>query len=142
MVVEHLDNPKKQFKDIHRILKINGLFIFHTPNSYSYGVVISKLLPESVKSTLIWKLDRRTESNSFKTYYLANSEYRLKRIAKDVGFLQHEFRLFIEPFVRFARYPAIAFFELIYLRLLTTDLFKKFRTNIVCILKKPSEKGY
>ena len=35
MVIEHLERPKGQFREISRILKDSGLFVFHTPNALS-----------------------------------------------------------------------------------------------------------
>lgn len=136
MVVEHLDNPKEQFKEINRILKDNGLFIFHTPNKFSYGALSSRLIPKSFKKILIKTLDGRKESDIFKTYYRANSQKKVLELAKEAGFVMQGFRFVIDPVAKLARFPLIAFFELLYIKVLTIDLLKKFRTNIICTLKK------
>jgi SAM-dependent methyltransferase len=43
--VEHLKNPKKTFKEIFRVLKPNGFFIFTTPNKYSFRRILGIFLP-------------------------------------------------------------------------------------------------
>ena len=53
MVVEHLDDPTRQFLEINRILRPKGIFLFHTPNAKGYGVLLSRLVPEFLKGKLI-----------------------------------------------------------------------------------------
>lgn len=54
MVVEHLDNPNEQFREISRILRPKGVFLFHTPNAYGYGVILSKFVPEWLKQAYLF----------------------------------------------------------------------------------------
>ena len=138
MVVEHLDKPTEQFNEIFRTLKSNGFFIFHTPNKFSHGALLSKLIPKSFKKILLKKLEGREENDTFKTYYRANNKKKVLELAKEVGFFVQDFRFVIEPVARFARYPVIACVELLYIKLLTIELFRNFRTNIICTLKKPN----
>jgi SAM-dependent methyltransferase len=62
MVVEHLDNPDEQFREIGRILKSKGVFLFHTRNAFGYGVILSKVVPEWLKGKLIYLLEGRAEA--------------------------------------------------------------------------------
>ncbi|GAF91059.1 unnamed protein product, partial [marine sediment metagenome] len=116
MVVEHLDNPKSQFKEINRVLKDKGLILFHTPNKYSHNTVLSRLIPDSIKTDLIKALDGREESDVFKTYYKVNNRKHIYNVAKESGFAVSHFNRVIEPVARLSKFTAIAFFELIYLR--------------------------
>ena len=58
------------------------------------------------------------------------------KLGKEVGFVIQDFKFLIDPVAISARFPAIAIFELLYIKVLTMDLFRKFRTNIFCALKK------
>ena len=53
MVVEHLDNPLDQFREINRCLKPKGLFLFHTPNARDCGIFLVKLIPEKLIKTIV-----------------------------------------------------------------------------------------
>lgn len=72
MVVEHLDSPEIQFKEINRILKPGGTFLFHTPNALSYTTIMSRLVPKKLKDKLVYILEGRKEEDVFDTYYRAN----------------------------------------------------------------------
>lgn len=136
MVVEHLDNPKEQFKDIYRVLSDNGLFIFHTPNIFSYGTFLSRLIPSSLKNYIVRTLDEREESDVFKTYYRVNSKNKIFSIANEIGFSIKDFSYITEPVARFAKFPFVALFELLLIKILTLNCFKQYRTNIICTLEK------
>ena len=69
VVVEHLSSPCPQFREINRVLKPGGTFIFHTPNAAGYPALMTKLVPESLKHKLIYVLDGRKEKDIFETHY-------------------------------------------------------------------------
>jgi len=137
MVIEHLKNPEEQFSEIYRVLKDNGCFLFHTPNLFSYGTFFSKLIPDFYKVGLIKALDGREEEDAFKTYYHVNSEKKIFEIAEKTGLSVHKIGFVTEPVARFAKFPAIAFFELFFIKILNINFLRKFRANIICILKRP-----
>ena len=85
MVVEHLASPREQFLEISRILKPKGLFLFHTPNVFGYGVSIARLVPDWLKNKLIYLLEGREEGDVFETYYRANSEKSIHKLARACG---------------------------------------------------------
>jgi SAM-dependent methyltransferase len=135
MVVEHLDNPALQFREIHRILRPKGIFLFHTPNALGYGVLLSRLVPESLKSKLIQLVEGREEHDIFKTHYAANSEKCIRILAREAGFEIVEIHLLVTDAI-FAMVPPLALFELLWIRLLMSRRFRSLRTNIIVALKK------
>jgi ubiquinone/menaquinone biosynthesis C-methylase UbiE len=135
MVVEHLDQPDRQFREISRILTANGRFVFHTPNAHGYGVVVSRLVPEWLKGKLILLLQGREESDVFKTFYRANTEKQVIDLARASGFEVSAIELFNSDAI-LAMVPPLAVLELLWLRLLMTSPFRPFRTNMIAVLRK------
>lgn len=49
MVVEHLEHPELVLKQVHRVLRPSGRFIFHTPNVRSVMMRVSSAIPQGLK---------------------------------------------------------------------------------------------
>jgi SAM-dependent methyltransferase len=138
MVFEHLQKPEEQLEEIFRILKPGGVLVFHTPNSISYGPVLARLVPESLKGRLIWLLERRKEDEVFPAYYRINTQKLVTRLAESVGFEVATLRLIMSSPV-FIMIPPLVVLELLLIRILMTKLGRHFRTNIIAVLRKPNE---
>jgi len=136
-VVEHLDNPDEQFREINRILKPKGIFLFHTPNAYGYGVILSKAVPDWLKGKLIYLLEGREEQDVFPTHYKANTEAQVKALAKESGFEVLQLDLIATDAI-FAMFPPLAALELLWIRLLMTQPFRSIRSNMIVALRKAS----
>jgi len=136
MVVEHLQNPNESFKEINRVLKNNGLFIFHTPNAYSFETALARLIPGKIKGKLIKGLEGREEKDVFKTYYYVNTKKQIKEISRNSGFIIKDFILVFETVAKFKVVPVIGVIEVLLRKILSLNIFVWFRTNIICTLKK------
>ena len=135
MVVEHLDNPDFQFREIHRILRPKGIFLFHTPNAYGYGVLLSRLVPEALKGKLIHLVEGREEHDIFETHYAANTEKSIRGLAQGTGFEVVEMHFLVTDAI-FAMVPPLALLELLWIRLLMAGPFRSLRTNIIVALRR------
>jgi SAM-dependent methyltransferase len=140
MVVEHLSQPSHQFAEIARLLRPGGKFLFHTPNLRGYPAMISQYLPDRVKKWLALVLERRREEDVFRTFYKANTRSSIEAAASAAG-LRTELFQFTCSVPVFARVPPIAFFELIYIRLLLRlRMMLPYRPTIICVLSKPADR--
>lgn len=137
MVVEHLDSPDVQYREIFRTLKPGGVFIFHTPNAYGYTTISARVIPEGLKASLIKILDGRPSEDVFKTYYRSNTESQIRKLAQETGFEVVSIR-YIASSAKFAVILPLAFLELFWIKLLLTRPFRSLRTNLVVTLGKPS----
>lgn len=136
MVVEHLADPDQQFREVWRVLKPGGVFIFHTPNELGHAVLLSRLLPFEIKRRAARLLEGRAEEDVYPTYYRANRARTIERLGRGAGFDPVDVRL-ITSSPLFNVVPPLLLLELIWIRILMTRAFTPLRSNIICILCKP-----
>lgn len=84
-VLEHLVEPLKVFKEVKRVLKPNGVFLFKTPNKWHYMPMIASLTPHSFHQ-FINRIRGRSEVDTFPTLYRANCPRDVALLAQDSGF--------------------------------------------------------
>src|SRR5262249_62387141 len=82
MVVEHLDKPEQQIREIYRVLAPGGRLIFHTPNKFGYSTLRARLIPEAIKDKLVYFLQRRAAEDGFPAFYLAHPRADIPRPAE------------------------------------------------------------
>jgi ubiquinone/menaquinone biosynthesis C-methylase UbiE len=138
MVFEHLSNPENQLREIFRILKPGGSLVFHTPNAMSYGAILARLVPESLKAKVIWFFQQRMEEDIFPALYKINTERSIRELAARVGFDVTTLHL-IESSAEFIMIPPVVIIELLLIRLLMMSFARRFRANIIAVLTKPSK---
>lgn len=136
MVVEHIADPVQSLRELHRLLKPEGLFIFHTSNRRFYMTALAAHIPEWIKGKLIWLLERREEADVFPTHYRVNQVQDIHQLAAKCCFRVLRFEclnssatsnIFLGPFV---------VFELLVRRLLRGRRFKEFRSNFIVVLQR------
>jgi SAM-dependent methyltransferase len=137
MVVEHLANPSAALQEIRRLLKPGGRFVFHTPNRWSYYVILASLIPARFKRALIWLLESRREEDVFPAFYRLNTPRGVQELAESAGF-----RVLTLDLVRSSAVTAmlgpLVVFELLILRLLGAECLKHLRSNMIAVLEKPA----
>ena len=98
---------------------------------------MARLVPEVIKSKIIYFLDEREDDDVFPAFYRINSMRTINKIAKQARFQIEKIKL-ICTVALFINIPPVVFFELFWIRLLMTNKMKWARTNIIAILKKTS----
>lgn len=135
MVVEHLADPRRQFREVCRVLKPGGVFLFHTPNEFGHPVMLSRAMPNAVKRRAARLLEGRDEDDVYPTFYRANRKGEIMRLSRDAGFVTSEIRLITTSPV-FNLVPPLLLLELLWLRVLMARPFTSLRPNIICVLCK------
>lgn len=133
-VLEHLKDPPSVFKELSRVLKPNGAFIFLTPNLFNPVMMTSKILPFTLH-TFLRKALLKKDEKAHATYYRANTARALRRFGNEAGFIQQQIQYagnpeylgFCKPFV-----PAAIRFE----QLLDNRLFAGLKMYLIgCFTK-------
>lgn len=137
MVVEHLDNPAAQFAEMNRVLRNDGMLIFHTVNRLGYFVVLRRLVPSFLIKKLARLLDGRLQDDVFEVQYKANDAEKIQRLAAKTGFGVEKI-IYLSSDATFALVPPLALAELLWIKALMAKSLRRFRTNLIVILHKKS----
>jgi ubiquinone/menaquinone biosynthesis C-methylase UbiE len=135
MVVEHLDDPDRQFREISRVLRPGGTLVVHTPNLYGYQTAISRFVPEFMKGGLIRLLDSRSAADVFPTHYRANTDAAIAEVGRKAGLDVVKIQMVATDAV-FAVIPPLAAIELAAIRATMTDRLRRFRSDIIATFQK------
>lgn len=135
-VLEHLENPDKVFREIHRVLKRGGLFLAKTPNKYHYMPLVSSLSPHWFHQW-VNKMRGRDASDTFPTCYKVNSERDINRVASRSNFEVIKIKQ-VEGRPEYLRkLLGLNMIGLMYERLVNSSaIFRQFRILLVIVLKK------
>jgi SAM-dependent methyltransferase len=135
MVVEHLAEPDAQFREVARVLKPGGRFVFHTPNGTGYTTLMARAVPDGVRGLAARVFEKRGEEDRFRTYYRANTPKRIARIAAAAGMGVERIDL-IRSSAMFAVITPLAVAELLFLRALAAAPLDWLRPNLIATLRK------
>jgi SAM-dependent methyltransferase len=88
-VAEHFADPAPVFREIARVLDLEGRLVIHTPNAAGYFVrsarLARRILPRRLVLSLISYTEGRGDDDVFPTYYRANTRAALERLAVEAG---------------------------------------------------------
>ena len=135
-VLEHLAEPAAVFKEVTRVLKPGGLYLFKTPNKWHYVPTIARLTSHGFhQSVNRWR--GREIADVFPTLYRANTKSGVQGLAATTGFEVVSIER-IERRPEYMRFSAATYLAgAIYERIVNaTSLLAPFRVLLVGVLRK------
>lgn len=84
-VMEHVERPLDAFKEINRVLRKNGKYIFLTPSIYDYGSIVAWMVPNKFHPAIVKYVEGRNPEDVFPTCFGSNSKKTIYKLAEKSG---------------------------------------------------------
>jgi ubiquinone/menaquinone biosynthesis C-methylase UbiE len=137
-VVEHLEDPRKVFREFCRVLKPGGKAVIVTPNKYDYVSLIAAVTPYRLHRALVSRIFRVSEDDVFPTLYRANTISAIRKAFVSAGFVQRELDT-VNHYPAYLMFsPALFRLGVAYERLTSLRAFRSLRGSILCVFEKPA----
>ena len=138
-VCEHLRNPDTHLKEVWRVLRPGGTYVFRTPNRFHYTAIVSGLTPHSFHVKTANKLRDIDGHDPYPTWYRLNSRGQIRSLAHRANLTVEHLRL-VEKEPSYGMSSRALFLTFTaYERLVNSaTLFAPFRSSLFVVLRKRS----
>jgi SAM-dependent methyltransferase len=103
-LLEHLKWPEAAFREFQRALRPSGRIVFLTANRCDYASMGAMLVPNAWHGKVVKWMEGRDESDTFPTFYRANTARAIRRLAGAAG-------LHVESLEYYNTYPSYLMFS-------------------------------
>lgn len=139
-VIEHVERPVEAYREVSRVLRPGGHFVFLTANFWDYGSLIAMAVPNRFHPWIVSKVEGRAEHDVFPIHYRSNTRAAVNRHAASAG-------LEVVSFAYLGQYPSyfmfnggLFFLGTLYEKLISSSRYLRFlRGWILVVLKKSGE---
>ena len=89
-LLEHLEDPHRFFREVHRILRPSGRIVLMTPNllyyPYGFNLLLSRLLSQKTRMRLVQAFSGRPADDIFPVHYRCNTPKTMREGLERAGF--------------------------------------------------------
>lgn len=85
-VMEHIEDVDRCYREIKRILRPPGYYVFLTPSRWDYVSLIAQVVPNAWHGAVVGATEGRASEDVFPTFYRSNSKRDIELAADRAGF--------------------------------------------------------
>jgi len=133
-VLEHIADPLATVREISRVMKPGGRFIFITPNALNYVVQLRRLVPENLSRRVVKLIYGRDEDFINPTYYRLNTPWDLERVGIASGLIAERLQTVGDP--TYIAVNELAFQLAVRLERMIETTYPQARVHLVGVYRK------